>query len=151
METNTTNNFDSGPVSPLIIWSEDYNTGIQEIDRQHQKLIVMIDELHSAMLGRKTHEILGNILDGLVSYTVYHFGTEEKYFEHFNYALAADHKKEHAEFTQKVLTYQDSFKQGKQDISLKVLNFLSVWLRNHIRGSDRKVCQFLIMKGFKSF
>lgn len=135
--------------SQLIIWSDSYNVGIAEIDGQHQMLISMINELHEAMSRGKAKGTMEKILVGLTSYTVYHFRTEENYFDQYAYPWVNGHKTEHADFTQKVLSFQNSFIQGKQSLSLEVLNFLCVWLRNHIDDSDRKACTFLIMRGLK--
>jgi hemerythrin len=136
-----------GTTAKLIIWSDSYNLGIQEIDEQHQMLISMINELHEQMQSGKGNEATGKILDKLISYTKYHFATEEKYFDQFVYPWASGHKKEHSDFTQKIMSFQGIFRQGKPYLSLSVLNYLSIWLRNHISDSDRKAGHYLITLG----
>jgi hemerythrin-like metal-binding protein len=101
------------------------------------------------MLRGEGKTVIEKILDGLLSYTIYHFGTEEKYFDQYSFPFVEGHKKEHAYFTQKVSSFQDSFKHNKERLSLEVLNFLMVWLLNHIGNSDRKACLFLSQSGLK--
>ena len=112
-------------------------------------LISMINELHGEMLSGKGNEVVGKILDGLISYARYHFATEEKYFDQFTYPWASGHKKEHSDFTQKIMSFQGIFRQDKPYLSLSVLNYLSIWLRNHISDSDKKAGHYLTMRGLK--
>ncbi len=138
-----------GTAAKLIVWSDSYKVGIAEIDEQHQMLISMINELHDQMLRGKGNKAVGKTLDGLIGCTKYQFGIEEKYFDQFGYPWTSGHKREHSDFTQKILSFQGIFRQGNQYLSLSVLNYLSVWLRNHINDSDKKACYFLIMSGIK--
>jgi hemerythrin-like metal-binding protein len=135
--------------SQLIIWTESYVLGVSKVDEQHQILISMINELHSGMLRGDGKTVIEEILDGLLSYTIYHFSTEEKYYDQYSLPFEEGHKKEHAYFTQKVSSFRDSFKQNKEGLSLEVLNFLMVWFLNHIDNSDRKACLFLSQSGLK--
>ena len=65
----------------LIKWNDSFSVGVVEIDLQHQKLVALINDLNEAMLQARGKTVLTRILNELVSYTVVHFGTEEKYFE----------------------------------------------------------------------
>ena len=67
----------------LMKWDESFSVGVKEIDAQHQKLVAMINELHAAMKEGKVHDVLGEIISGMAKYTIFHFETEEKYFEEF--------------------------------------------------------------------
>lgn len=122
----------------LIEWTADLTLGIKEIDNQHRRLVAMINDLHDAMRQGKGKEVLGKIIDGLAAYTETHFKTEEKYFDQFAYPKAYTHKSEHNNFVQKVTEFRAGFSEGKFGLSTEVMNYLSDWLKNHIRGSDRE-------------
>ena len=109
----------------------------------------MINELNDAMKQGKGKDILGKIVNGLISYTATHFKTEENYFERFGYPDANQHKKEHIAFVQKVSDFKNGFEKGKLSLSIEVMNFLSDWLQNHIKGTDKKYSQFFNGKGLK--
>jgi hemerythrin len=134
---------------PLIEWNESLSVDIASIDKQHQKLVSMINELHQAMKNGKGKEIIGNIIEGLVSYAVIHFKTEEDYFDEHGYPEAAAHKEEHAGFVKKVSEFKELFTQGKLGLSVDVIYFLSDWLRDHIKGSDKRYGPFLKEKGLE--
>jgi hemerythrin len=133
----------------FIEWNDSLSVGVNEIDLQHQKLIGIINELHDAMRLGKGNDVLGKIIKGLVSYAGTHFLTEEKYFDQFGYPEAGSHKGEHSAFAQKVAEFKDGFDAGKVALSINVMNFLSNWLRNHIKVVDKKYGPFFIEKGLK--
>ena len=127
----------------LITWDGSYSVNIADIDRQHQKLMEMINDLDAAMRSGKGKEVLANIIHGLVTYTRTHFTTEESYFDKFGYADASSHKLEHSNFVRKVSQFKDDFEKGRIGLSIEVMNFLSDWLKNHIKGTDKKYDPFL--------
>ena len=133
----------------LIEWKENFSVGVQEIDTQHKSLINMINELNDAMKNRKGKEALEKIIQNLVSYVEKHFSTEERYFDKFGYPNTMEHKKEHSDFVQKVLEFNEGFEKGKLGLSIDVMRFLSDWLKNHILGSDQKYVRFFAEKGLK--
>jgi len=133
----------------LIQWNDSLSVKVAEIDQQHKRLIAMINELHDAMKQGKGKDVLGKIINGLSSYAVMHFSTEEKYFDRFGYPETESHKKKHVAFVKKVLEFKDGFEKGELNLTLNVMNFLSDWLKNHIMGTDKKYSQFFNEKGLK--
>jgi hemerythrin len=131
----------------LITWNDTLSVQIKEIDAQHQRLIDLLNKLHESMKSGKSKEVLGPILSDLVRYTVSHFATEEKYFQKYAYPEYEQHKKIHDDLTKKAKDLKTSFEEGKQTVSIEVLNFLTDWLRNHIMGTDKKYGPFLNGKG----
>jgi len=133
----------------LINWNDSFSVNVAEIDQQHQKLIALINELHDAMTQGKGEDILGKILNGLISYTGTHFKTEEKYFAQFGYPDTDSHKKEHHAYVQKVSDFKDGFENGELSLSIEVMTFLYDWWRNHIKETDKKYSQFFNEKGLR--
>jgi len=122
----------------LIEWKDSLSVEVAEIDAQHKELVRMINELNDAMLEGKARDVLSNIIGGLASYTVSHFGNEEKYFARFGYAGAIAHKGEHDRFVKKVGEYKEQFDSGAIMLSVEIMRFLKDWLVNHIQGTDKK-------------
>jgi hemerythrin len=122
----------------FIEWSDDLSVKVQEIDEQHKKLIGMINALNDAMGAGKSKDALKGILDGMVDYTVMHFGVEEKYMEKFNFGETFQHKSEHKNFVKKTLELKNGFEENKLMISMEVMDFLKDWLQKHIKGIDKK-------------
>ena len=133
----------------LITWNDSLSVNVAEIDRQHKKLIDMINELNDAMKVGKGKEVLGKIVSGLVSYTVTHFKTEERYFDQLGYPETDSHKKEHVAFVEKVTDLKNKFETRNLLLTIEVMDFLSDWLRGHIMGTDKKYSGFFNENGLK--
>ncbi|MGA2938094.1 MAG: hemerythrin domain-containing protein [Syntrophobacteraceae bacterium] len=61
----------------LIQWNDSLSVNVVDIDKQHQKLVGMINELNDAMRQGKGKDALGKIVNGLIIYAGTHFKTEE--------------------------------------------------------------------------
>jgi hemerythrin len=122
----------------LMNWDDSFSVKVTEIDEQHKKLILLINNLYDAMMQGKGKDVLGSILSELANYTVTHFGTEEKYFDKFNYENTLPHKLEHKKFVEKVTEFKTKFDSGNATITIDLMNFLKDWLVNHIKGTDQK-------------
>jgi hemerythrin len=135
---------------PLMQWNEKMSVGVSTFDNEHKKLIDLVNALHDGIQANRTPDVLGKVLDGLISYTATHFKHEEEFFAKSGYPASAEHKKEHDDLTRQVLDIQAKFKGGATGtLSLEVLAFLKKWLIGHIQGSDRKYGPHLNAKGFK--
>ena len=133
----------------LIQWDESFSVNVVEIDLQHKRLVEMLNELYEAMTVGKGKDILGEVIDGLINYAVIHFQTEEKYFAQFGYPQTESHKKEHSDFAKQVTEFKDNFAANKVNLSVDVMKFLSNWLRDHIKGSDKLYGPFFNEHGLK--
>ncbi len=131
----------------LLAWKDAYSVKIKEIDDQHKKLIDMINQLNDAMAQGKAKDVLGPILDKLVSYAASHFALEEGLMQKHGYEGYADHKDKHEKMTGKVLDLQRQYKSGQAAMTIEVMNFLKNWLDKHIVGTDMKYSAFLNSKG----
>ncbi len=133
----------------LIEWTEDFSVRVEEIDLQHKKLVQMINELHRAMLDGKGTVFVGDIISRLADYTIYHFQTEEKYFDKFGYLQTELHKKVHSDFVKKVSEFKAAYDTKEVMLTIDVLEFLSNWIREHILGEDMKYSDFFVECGLQ--
>lgn len=125
-------------ITKLVNWNETYSVGYELIDRQHMILVDMINDLYGAFKQGVANEIIQDILTKMIQYTDFHFKTEERFFDTYNYFDAAKHIAEHNSFVEKVITFSDDFNNGSVTISYDVMNFLRDWLINHIQESDKQ-------------
>lgn len=126
-----------------LSWSDSFSVGVNEIDAQHKKLIDLLNKLSDAMRAGKGNDVLGGILNELISYTQTHFKTEERYFKQYNYPDTQAHVAEHNAFVKKVSEFKEGFDAGKLAVSIDVMKFLGDWLVKHIKGSDQKYAPYL--------
>ncbi|VAX09526.1 Methyl-accepting chemotaxis protein I (serine chemoreceptor protein) [hydrothermal vent metagenome] len=130
----------------LMPWSDDLIVGIAEIDRQHQQLVSMMNELHHVLGRNLGTTAVQRVLKGLVNYTVNHFDYEERLMRKHGYPLADcdQHKQKHEALKAKVMAFKqrvdagDAGDAGDADITDELLEFLKDWLVRHIQRSDKE-------------
>lgn len=131
----------------MFEWDQRYSVAIAEIDRQHQQLFQLLNELYDAMQTGHGNEVIAKVLDRLLDYTAYHFEQEEKLFALYHYPDEAAHRAEHAQLTQQARSLVARMKRGEGDVIVPTLKFLCDWLARHILGSDKRYAPFLTAQG----
>jgi hemerythrin len=131
----------------LMQWTEALSVHIAEIDKQHQRLIALINQLDDAVHVGNDHDVLGAVLEELLDYTRTHFRYEENLLKTNAYPELEGHKAEHDALTEKVVFLGDYFKRGENLNTVQIMQFLKIWLEEHIMGVDRTYAEFLNAKG----
>ncbi len=122
---------------PMITWGPKLELGLEVIDKQHHRLVDIINELHEAVDAGRSDEIMGGIFEELLDYTRTHFKQEERLLTTHEYDALTSHLKEHRIFTDQMQMYQDRFLAGSATVTLATTEYLKGWLLGHIAMSDR--------------
>jgi len=117
--------------------TEDLKVGNSFIDQDHQKLVDLVNQLHTAMAAGHGKDVLGKILAELIRYTREHFKREEEHMQRIAYPGYAAHKQEHDTLIREVVELQNKFNAGNGMLSVQVSTFLRNWLVNHIMKVDK--------------
>jgi hemerythrin-like metal-binding protein len=132
----------------FVSWSDALSVGVKASDDDHKKLIGMLNRLHDGMRAGQGKEVVGKVIDELVSYTKFHFAREEEFFARTRYP-ADEHKKEHADLVAQVVNLQKKHKAGEISLSIETMLFLKDWLTNHIQGTDKQYSSHLNANGIR--
>lgn len=110
-------------------------TDIEEIDRQHQKLLELLKELIKYAGSEFDFAASITAVTGLLDYTNEHFAYEETMLNEWGYEFLPEHKRGHAAFTAKV---EELWKQIETDrvVSADLINLLKAWIVEHINEED---------------
>lgn len=129
----------------MIAWRETYNIGINEVDQQHQQLVVKLNEFLDACMQQKGKEKIIETLSFLKDYTLEHFKSEEDIMLKYRYPEYEEHKKDHDDFVATVVELEKSIiNQGATILStLKLNRTLTDWLLTHISKNDMKIGVYL--------
>jgi hemerythrin len=117
-----------------LVWQDDLNTGIAEIDGQHRQIVALINQLDDARRSGNRRAI-GEVIEGMVDYTMSHFSFEEALMEDAGYEFVRGHRKVHELFIRRVDEYRQKFVAGENVVD-GLHGVLSRWLISHIRNDD---------------
>ena len=109
----------------------------------------MLNRLYSAFMNKEHQQQIGKIIEELEEYTDYHFSTEEKYFYRYRFPETKEHMLKHVNFTDKIKTFKEDYKQNNTSLTFQVVNFLKDWLNHHILVEDQKYVALFTQNGLK--
>lgn len=125
-------------------WSRTLSLGLPDIDAQHHWLVDTMNMLHTELASHEPDRVMvGQVLEGLMDYTVNHFVAEEVLFERYHYPHALAHKQLHDQFTRRVMHMLTAHEAG-QSLGSEVMAMLKEWLIQHIMGADKAYAPFLM-------
>lgn len=125
-----------------IVWGPDLQLGHRIIDKQHEELVALLNDLDDVIAGRIGS--LTDIMRRLETYVVFHFGTEEALMRSLAETVPyIEHCKEHRQFVTQLGGLQDMDTRKPAEIAAGLADYLSNWLREHILVSDRRLVQAL--------
>ncbi len=122
----------------MFEWNDKYSVNISMIDEEHKELIRIMNEAIVAKQHHNDLEEISILLKKLTMYALKHFSTEETYMVECNYPEFQDHKKEHHDFSIKMIAYCNKVIEGEYQIASEIIEYLKQWLVNHIQVTDKK-------------
>lgn len=123
----------------------DYYIGIEDIDGQHKELFRIADEAYTVLKDEFIPDKFDNIvalIGRLKDYAIKHFADEEAYMQSIHYKKFLSHKIEHADFIEKIETWDfEQADRNQTETLLDLLEFLNNWLVHHILEKDKLIAQ----------
>lgn len=121
-------------------FTDDYLTGVEQIDNEHRKLFAIANEAYELLKDNfvsDKYDYIREILEDLRAYTKTHFAHEEEYMEKVQYRRRFSQKIQHTEFIKKLEEIDlENIDENQQETLLEILDFLANWLVSHIKKSD---------------
>lgn len=127
----------------LLCWKHEYDLGVFEADRQHQKMIDMMNDVHILASQGRSGDSIAQSLDSLISYARVHFDWEENLFDSYQYPGAEDHKIAHKKLIEELRSHQKNIEVGSIQEIDREMEMLNDWLMKHIQYSDRDYANYL--------
>lgn len=131
----------------MIRWNDNYITGIEKLDKEHQQLFQMADQVLNKLRERGDEAnyrtfLVRETLTYITSYFERHAKAEEEYMRKIGYTGYTLHKMLHDEFCNiQLKKYQDIVKRGecsKEEIQDFVGSGIG-WLLEHIATADMAI------------
>ncbi len=127
----------------LIEWDDSLSVGFEYLDMQHQRWIVIMNDLVDAVKQDEEATSIGNIVTELSRYTITHFNTEEQLMESYGFPLFDEHVLEHDEIKQTISRIKFQYDQGETVDAIELMIFLKQWLANHFLQTDKLLGSYL--------
>lgn len=126
----------------FILWTEAMSVGHAELDRDHQRLIGILNHLGiNVELGNR--HIVEFILEDLADYAQVHFRREEQHLQRLNFPELERHGSIHDAITRRIEDAKWKYLQGfSATLHGELLTFLTSWLNHHILVEDMKYRHF---------
>lgn len=127
-------------------FTDDCMIGIEEIDKEHEKLFQLINETMELLRNNgESKVVVKNLLKELKEYAQVHFAHEEAYMEKIRDKELDRQRAEHAQFAEKVNSYavDDLTEEGSAKVAEELLKYMAKWLYHHILGSDIMIGKFI--------
>jgi hemerythrin len=122
-----------------IQWDNSYSVGNILLDRQHQMLMRLSNELEECV-GIDAQEArfrFHDILHALTIYASEHFRAEEDLMRRSGYPALASHKQEHDAFEQQIADWAFAATMGGVNL-LQVQRYIAQWWKTHILATDMR-------------
>lgn len=131
----------------LIRWNDEFSVGVLEMDKQHLKLIDMINRLIKEQKVLTDAATVSEMLTEMTDYALEHFRAEEFLLSEYGYEEKDKQTRQHQEFIVKTQSFYSATDIGANILSKALLDYLSDWMVNHILEEDMKYKAFFRAKG----
>lgn len=120
-------------------WADDLVIDDGALDEDHKQLIELVNELHTATSLGQGQDVVGDVMDRLVTYTEQHFSREEHIMATARYARLDEHKQLHQKLIDQLHALQAKYRDGSITTAAQLSTLLRDWLSLHIRRNDREL------------
>ncbi len=128
----------------IIQWSDDLSVGVPEIDKQHKKLVDILNRYYTEIKNKEDDkETIDRFLDELSDYMRDHLDYEEKFLAVVGYPELEQHKKVHRMFMNMYSKEIERARNGDKKALRELVSFTLSWLYTHIAKTDKKYAKFL--------
>ena len=123
----------------LIVWREDFCTGIAGVDFEHEHLIRQINSIYSMIDGGAEKEDILNALGDIYGSISAHFALEEKMMETHKYDEYEAHRANHELLLNDIQDISDDFEESVELDKAKFKQKLNDWFQIHFKTFDARL------------
>jgi hemerythrin len=122
-----------------LVFTDNLKFGVAEIDKQHRRMVKIVNELLRAALDRNLGKSEGLLVDELVRLADLNFRTEEVWMRRCRYEHCEAHSASHSHLLRELVELRDGMFLRHENFNRKTVFFVRRWLQNHLVHSDREL------------
>ena len=131
---------------PIVSWCDEYSVNVREMDDQHQRMLELVNNLHTVVESCIDKSELKDMLAELVEFTRVHFSAEERLMEKYEYPDFLKHRHEHELLLRHMDNLVAAVSSGKYPTFYSDYDVSTDWALIHIAESDKTLGAFLNAK-----
>jgi|ERR1039457_774960 hemerythrin len=122
-----------------LVFTDSLKFGVAVIDRQHRRMVKIVNELLGAVLDHKLGESEDQLLDELVRLAALNFRTEEVWMHRCRYEHCEAHSASHTHLLRELVRLRDGMFLRHENLNRKTVFFVRRWLEIHLVHNDREL------------
>jgi hemerythrin len=127
----------------LLNWRVQYQVGDLSVDRQHQEMFKLFNNLCALFIEQESNEVILPVIEEFIGCAKQHFADEEQLMERIDFLNRQEHKLKHEELLLEISRVAAEIHEGKQLLSAGLLVFLREWILIHILSEDMQFKPYL--------
>ena len=131
----------------MIEFDDNLLTHVEEMDKQHMRLVALLNNVYELLRERNREEALELFKRELLSYVEYHLSEEEKFMEKIGYPELDNHRKAHEIFRREIYNLASYIENGDPKAFREALSYALGWIYKHIAKTDKKYGIYAKEKG----
>ena len=129
-------------------WNEGLSMCIPEIDAEHQRFILLVNDLNEAIVGRMDLEVIKRCMQAILNDATAHFAHEEALFKQWGYPQAAEHAAKHAQIMLAMHDIMGHFERGGTEYEwIEAGLQVKQALIEHLLSEDMKYRDYCCLSG----
>lgn len=128
----------------FLTWDETLSVGVEEIDAEHKRMVEIVTAMRNSMIAGMNDDCFTGMFDSLVDCTVMHFDHEDKLMVASHYPFIDRHRREHELLKRRLTLFrEDVTDRSDAERSRDMMEFLKLWLIEHLHGEDKELGLYL--------
>lgn len=123
----------------LLEWREDFCTGIEGVDFEHESLIRQINSVYEMIGDQADRELVVDSLGEIYGSISAHFALEENMMQRHQYADYPDHKADHERLLDEIREITDEFESSSRLDDDRLTRKLGDWFQLHFQTHDSRL------------
>lgn len=125
------------------VWTEKMNIGIEPLDDHHKTIVRLMLEVKAEVEGEKHADDIKGILTALISYSKYHFLSEERIMLEKKFPYLEQQRTDHKWFVERLDEITAAYPSDDSVFNQDLFEHLKDWFINHILTRDVLLKDFI--------
>jgi len=131
---------------PLLEWRDEFCTGIEGVDFEHEALIRQINSVYALIGDHADRELVIDSLGEIYGSISAHFALEEQMMRRHNYIAYQEHRADHERLLDEIRDITDEVESTAQLDDARLTRKLGDWFQLHFKTHDSRLHQLNEMR-----